>query len=152
MRESFKPAVPSRPGSPNLRVLLAQQLPDALWMTGERKLWSSNTIKLLGNIIGRLIGVLWLLQLRGDNESHHSLLGWKKRSLSCGDVEWACACTYMCLLCYICSPVRLNKRTAVCFNSAERSSARSQLWEILLINDEGGGETSHFLIKRFVFS
>lgn len=106
-------------------VLLAQQLPDALWMTGERKLWRTNTIKLLGNIIGRLMGVLWLLELRGDNESHHSLLGWKKRSLSCGDAEWACVCTYMCLFCYICSPVRLNELTAVCFSSAERISANS---------------------------
>lgn len=86
-------------------VLMAQQLPDALRMTGERKLWSSNTIKLSGNVIGQLIGVLWPRLLWGDNESHHSLLGWKKRGLPCGDGEWGCVCVCVCAHPCVCSVV-----------------------------------------------
>lgn len=54
------PAVPFQASSCHSHSILpVQQLPDALRMTEERKLWNTNTIKLSANLIGLLIGVRW---------------------------------------------------------------------------------------------
>lgn len=55
-----------------------EQLPDVLQRTEERKLSNTNTIKLSGNLIGQLSRGTVAILLWGDNESHQSLLGWKK--------------------------------------------------------------------------
>lgn len=80
--------------------LTIQQLPDALWMTEERKLSNTNTIKLSGNLIGLLSRGTVAILLWGDNESHHSLLGWRKKASSVVVVSvcaFVCACMHVCL-------------------------------------------------------
>lgn len=95
-REYFQPAVPFHVSSCHIPnpFLPMQQLPDALRMTEERKLSNTNTIKLSGNLIGLLSRGTVAFLLWGDNESHHSLLGWKKGASS---VVIVCVCTCICV-------------------------------------------------------
>lgn len=79
--------------------LTVQQLPDALRMTEERKLSNTNTIKLSGNLIGLLSRGTVAILLWGDNESHHSLLGWKKGASSAVVV---CECARVCVFTHAC--------------------------------------------------
>lgn len=68
-----------------------RQLPNVLAMTEERKLSNTNKIKLSGNLIGLLRGDAAAILLWGDNESHHSLLGWEETGAA---VETQCICVF----------------------------------------------------------